>query len=159
REQRKPRTCRGFRSMNEELSSFLDAPFCRQLQCRTWAGQRLDRQVRRPPRPQNRPNRLGRANSVFQDAQLRTTCARKPSDLPRALRGWVETPDRSGSTTGSEVQLRGLQWPRAGVLPKTATPCPPVVPCGARIVDRKRGTPEIRVCSYQHGAGRAWLLT
>src|SRR5215472_4688538 len=26
REQRKPRTCRGFRSMTEELSSFLDAP-------------------------------------------------------------------------------------------------------------------------------------
>src|SRR5262249_35726960 len=50
-----------------------------------------------------------------------------------ALRGWLETPDRSGSTTRSEVQLGGSQRPRAGVLPKTATP--PVVPCGARIVD------------------------
>jgi hypothetical protein len=78
---------------------------------------RLDHQVRRPSRPQNRPDRLGRANSVFRDTQLRTTCARKPSGLSRAL-GGLETRHRSGSTPRSEVQLEGSQRPRAGVYRK-----------------------------------------
>src|SRR5262249_50829567 len=103
------------------------------------------------------------SDSVFRDAQLRTTCARKPSGLPRALRGWLETPDRSGSTTRSEVQLGGSQRPRAGVLPKTRPACTAIMlrstpqqpGHAAGLPDDRRSTERKKAAVPRHGGQHA----
>src|SRR5713226_588297 len=49
----------------------------RRLQRRTRAGAGMDREIWRPARSEGRPDRLGRADSVLRDAQLRATGARE----------------------------------------------------------------------------------
>ena len=70
-------------------------PDLRRLQCRPRQRQEMDRALRRSARSQGRRGRLGRADPVLRDAQLRAADHGEPAGLSRAVRRRDQAPDRS----------------------------------------------------------------
>ncbi len=69
----------------------------RGLQCRPRQREEVDRPLRRPARPEDRRGRLGRADPVLRDPQLRAADHGEPAGLPRPFRRRHAVADRGRS--------------------------------------------------------------
>src|SRR5262245_38899109 len=77
----------------------------------------MDRQIRRPARPEGRSDRLDRTHPVLRDAQLRPARARKPASLSRSLRRRLAAAHRGRSAPRRGAELSAVKVTPSGSIP------------------------------------------
>ena len=83
------------------------------LQCRPRQRQEMDRALRRPARSQGRRGRLGRADPVLRDPQLRAADHGEPAGLPRAVRRRHPAADRGRPAPRRQRPIARIRRARA----------------------------------------------
>ena len=85
-------------------------PDLRRLQCRPRQRQEMDRALRRSARSQGRRGRLGRADPVLRDAQLRAADHGEPAGLSREVRRRDQAPDRGRPASRRQRPVKLSRW-------------------------------------------------